>query len=268
MNGKELLEKDILINKIALAVKVPSYNKDSIHVDRPYHGFALHPFGSKTYCFWDDEKEIMLDEGSIIYMPKGSSYNVMSEKDCICYAINFDLAEDLFCEPFKFNPKDGSKMLRLFKEAEKAWSTKSVGYMEKCFAILSEIISVMKSEIAACYISGSQRNLIEPAIKYISEHYASERIVVSELSELCGISEVYLRRIFISVLGKTPITYIKHLRLERGYDLILSGEYSVSSAAVDCGFSDECYFSREFKKLYGFPPGQLLKNTNKMENDK
>lgn len=257
MNGKELLQKDIIVNKIALAIKVLPGIGDAVHLDRPSHGFAFHLGGQKTYQF-HGQRDIEIDPETVIYMPKGSSYNVTGHNTGKpCYAINFDTTEELSCEPFSFKPKDPAKMLLIFKEAEKAWRTKSPGHMEKCFACISDILAIMKSELSSSYSSGSRRILIEPALKYISEHYTNEKISVSLLADICGISEVYLRRIFLSIIGKTPVAYINHMRLERGYDLLMSGEYSVSNAAKECGFPDECYFSREFKKLYGFTPSRL-----------
>lgn len=259
MNGKELLQRDIIVNKIVLALHVPLNLSNAIHIDRPSHGFAFHLGGQKTYYF-ENSKTIDIDPNTVIYMPKGSSYNVAGAKTGkSCFAINFDTEEELSCDPFLFRPKDITKMLGLFKTADKAWKTRQPGYMEKCLSCISEIISIMKSELSANYASVSQKELITPALKYISENYTTEMISVPALADLCSISEVYMRRIFTATMGKSPIAYINELRLERGRDLLLSGEYSVTDVSKECGFSNECYFSREFKKHFGASPSKFIK---------
>ncbi len=259
MNGKEFLSTNIFPSKIVLATKVPiNLPKNAhTHVNRPSHGFAFHREGPKAYRFWD-VKDVDVDADTIIYMPKGSSYSVEGIKPTkSCYAINFDTAEEFLCEPFLYRPKDPGRLLGLFKDAELAWRTKRAGYMEKCVSCLSEIISIMKSDLTVNYLSSGQKSLIAPALEYISENYTTKKISVSELSEMCSISEVYLRKLFVSAVGKSPIAYINHMRLERSFELLKSGEYSVSNTAKECGFSDECYFNREFKKHYGFSPGRI-----------
>ncbi len=260
MNGKEFLLSDIFPSKIVIAIKVPiNLPKNAhIHTNRPSHGFAFHRDGPKTYHFWDI-KDIEVDVDTIIYMPKGSSYNVsgVPNHPKSCYAINFDVANEFFCEPFAYRPKDPAKVLGLFKEAERAWRIKYAGYMEKCASCLSEIISIMKNDLTVKYLSSGQKSLISPALTYISENYTSKKIIISELAEMCSISEVYLRKLFVSEVGRSPVAYINHLRLERSCELLSSGEYTVAGAAKECGFSDECYFNREFKKHYGFAPGSL-----------
>lgn len=263
MNGKEFLTANVLPNKIVFATKVPIYLPKTAHThtNRQNHGFAFHREGPKTYHFWDF-KDIDIDVDTVIYMPKGSNYNVTSniKEAKSCYAINFDVADDFFCDPFVYKPKDPAKVLGLFKEAERAWRTKYPGYIEKCAACLSEIICIMKNDLTVKYLSSSQKSLISPALEYIAENYTSKKINIKELAAMCSISEVYLRKLFASEIGKTPVAYINHLRLERSCELLRSGEYTVAGAAKECGFSDECYFNREFKKHYGFPPGNIKNN--------
>ena len=257
MNGKELMEKEIYPSKIVFVMKVPVTVHVPVHKDRPFHGFAYHLQGEKTYHF-EGKTDIDIEPDTIIYLPKGSSYNETGAKRTkSCYAINFETVEKLNCDPFLYRPKDPAKILGLFREAEVAWRKKNSGYIEKCSACLSEIISIMKSDFNTNYSSSKQRELIAPALEYIMENYTSEKINIKELAEMCSISSVYLRKLFMNSVGKNPLAYINTLRLERGYELLKNGDYTVSAAARDCGFTDVGYFTREFKKHFGFAPGNL-----------
>ena len=85
-------------------------------------------------------------------------------------------------------------------------------------------------------------------------HYTDEIISVPFLSELCGVSEQYLRRLFQAEFGYSPAIYIRLLRLEYAKSLLETNEYSVTDIAMLSGFNSPAYFSREFKKEYGVSP--------------
>ena len=160
------------------------------------------------------------------------------------------MENDLDIPPFKISPKNPSETLLAFRSAENAWRTKFPGYFEKASEKLYRIIGQMKAEMTAEYMPNEKTALIAPAVSYINENYTSEAISISHLSELCGVSEVYFRKIFKNVYGSSPLKYINSLKLSRARDLIHSGLYSVKDAAFMSGFFDDSYFSREFKKFY------------------
>ena len=101
--------------------------------------------------------------------------------------------------------------------------------------------------------------ILSPALEYISTNYTDENISISYLSELCDISEPYFRRIFQIEFGYSPAIYIRKKRLEYAYSLLLSGEYSITDTAMLSGFNAPAYFSREFKKEYGYAPKDFFK---------
>lgn len=74
------------------------------------------------------------------------------------------------------------------------------------------------------------------------------------LAELCGVSEVYLRRAFRNAFGVSPAVYMRNKRIAYAKELLLSGEYSVTDVAMLSGFNDTAYFAREFKKATGVSP--------------
>ncbi|MBR4721385.1 MAG: helix-turn-helix transcriptional regulator [Clostridia bacterium] len=55
-----------------------------------------------------------------------------------------------------------------------------------------------------------------------------------------------------------PMKYKKLLRLEKAHELLLSKEYSVKEVSNIVGYDDVSYFSKIFKKNYGYPPTKLL----------
>ena len=151
-------------------------------------------------------------------------------------------------------------MLSLFSKAESAWRKKEIGYHEECFGDLYKIIRMMKKE--AAHYSSKQRTLelIAPALEYINESYTKENVTLAHLAALCHISQPYVRRLFHNAFSVSPTVYMRNLRIGYARELLRSGEYSVTDAAMLSGFNDVAYFSREFKKITGVSPRDYVKS--------
>ena len=72
----------------------------------------------------------------------------------------------------------------------------------------------------------------------------------------------YVRKLFKKEMGVTPHDYLLSCRMQLAREVISSGignrysNYSVGQIAEVCGFSEPLYFSRVFKKYYGFSPSE------------
>ena len=97
------------------------------------------------------------------------------------------------------------------------------------------------------------RKRLENTVSYIHNHY-TEEISVKTLAENEHISESRFRELFKKAFGTSPGDYIINLRIERAGELLITTDSSVSYISSVCGYSDEFYFSRIFKKKTGFSP--------------
>lgn len=104
------------------------------------------------------------------------------------------------------------------------------------------------------YISGNLLH-IAPAIRHIVEFYM-ESLTISELADICHLSQYHFCRVFQKLTGLTPIQFITKHRLEQAYQLLIYSDMSVSSISENVGYSDPGYFARLFKKMYGTTPTQ------------
>lgn len=60
-----------------------------------------------------------------------------------------------------------------------------------------------------------------------------------------------------ALLGLTPVEFVRDMRLKRGYQLLQSGTYDITTVSYMVGFSDPRYFSKCFKKRFGISPSQV-----------
>ena len=204
------------IQDIVIACYVARGNGTPIHKNRPSHGIVFNTGGVTNYIF-DETKIISTHENDILYLPKGSNYtvNLQGEGEDGCYAINFQLFNEISFNPFKFRTKNQKSFIGLFKNTEQAWRLKKSGFEMKCKALLYNILFDLKKEYEAGYISKNKTRLISPAIDYIHTEYTNDNIDISYIADLCHISEAYFRRIFFKSFGISPIKYINNLKHER-----------------------------------------------------
>jgi two-component system response regulator YesN len=99
---------------------------------------------------------------------------------------------------------------------------------------------------------------VAAAISFIHRHYTeniSQTIVASDI----GISPAYLSKLFKENLQIGFMEYLNHYRLENAKKLLEQHNYSNKVIAQLCGFNDDAYFSKVFKKCVGMTPKEYRK---------
>jgi AraC-like DNA-binding protein len=75
-----------------------------------------------------------------------------------------------------------------------------------------------------------------------------------ELAKAVNLSVWRLSHIFVSEVGKSPMQYLKQLRMERAKYLLETSFLSVKEIGHQVGLNDESHFVRGFKKVHGDAP--------------
>lgn len=247
-----------IVSKIALVILVRAGAGARLHKNRQSHGLAFHCGGEKKYIF-DDGTVCVAKKNDIVYLPKGSNYQMLSIEKGETYCINFQCLDGEQFQPFVVSVENRKeRVLKAYQQAESAWKKGEVGCEYRCRAEVYKILSEMQKQ-AAFYQPTAKTDLLKPAFDYIREHYADELLNAEKLSKLCGISYDYFRRLFHGAYGCSPIEYINELKLKRAKELLNSGLYSVGEAAFGAGFSDVSHFSRFFKANVGVAPSSYKK---------
>lgn len=84
---------------------------------------------------------------------------------------------------------------------------------------------------------------------------------VRELSQRLGLGERQLLRRFSSAVGYGPKTFGRILRFQRALDLARQPAFAhtdLATLAFTTGYADQAHMSREFSRLAGLPPSELL----------
>ncbi|QGQ94580.1 AraC family transcriptional regulator [Paenibacillus psychroresistens] len=96
---------------------------------------------------------------------------------------------------------------------------------------------------------------VVPVFTYIKKHLASS-ITMDDLIPLMPLSRSAFFQFFKKHFKKTPMDYLKSIRLNEAYRLLCYSDRSISKIADETGFSNSYHFSREFRKYFHKTPSQ------------
>lgn len=105
------------------------------------------------------------------------------------------------------------------------------------------------------------RSYVAFALDYIRMNYQSS-VTVQELTQLLGVSQPYLFRIFKAETGKSPKQYLGDYRMLQAQKLLMETELTITEVAASVGYADPLAFSRFFSGRQGCSP-QCYRQKNK-----
>lgn len=91
----------------------------------------------------------------------------------------------------------------------------------------------------------------------VEKRLGDSELSVEDLATDMNLSRVQLYRKVKTITGSSPVDLLRTARLNRGYQLLLTTDKSVSEVAYDVGFTAPSYFTKCFKEKYGQLPGEV-----------
>lgn len=94
---------------------------------------------------------------------------------------------------------------------------------------------------------------LEEVLAFVLKHYG-DRIEVRQLADRVHLSISQFDRKFKSLFQMTPQQYILRVRINAACQLLTGGNLSVARVALETGFYDQSYFTKQFGKQMGMTP--------------
>ncbi|HWK07252.1 MAG TPA: two-component regulator propeller domain-containing protein [Puia sp.] len=104
---------------------------------------------------------------------------------------------------------------------------------------------------------------IRQALDLVEKNIANTEFSVEEMSRELFLSRVALYKKLFHLTGKTPIEFIRSIRLKRAAQLLEKSQFTVAEIAYEVGFNNPKYFSRYFKAEFGVLPSAYQRSANK-----
>jgi len=229
-------------------------SKYKVFENRPSHVFIFKINGESEYTFHN--KKITLSQNEILFIPTGECYTVkrLCKEESRYTLINFS-ADLENAHPEKYKLNYFSDVSSIFDKFVKSWLFQDTSGHYTCLSLFYKILSLITLDEEHNYCSLTQKNMLKPAMNYLEDHIFDCNLKAEHLHTLCGVSDTYFRQIFISEFGVTPKQYITLKRLMQAKNILENGDYKyIYEVAETVGYTDALYFSRIYKKQYGYAP--------------
>ncbi|MGB4658547.1 MAG: response regulator [Mobilitalea sp.] len=263
----------------ATLVGISGYAYDISHIKEAYYQTlqALSNSFAEHHLWIFDYKKKNMDNRKEFY-----SWNLIEEINKSLEVYNYERIEKLITEElerikeyenaefavmiymsllsllFSYFVKIGRNVDDIFGKGFHPYSiiTSETSYEEKrqficeCYHTAIEYQTRHKNS-KAHQIAGQAKN-------YIEKNYMNLELSIADLSKELLVNQTYLRKMFKDEYQTTLSDYITKVRMEKAKEMIVSENFKLSYISERVGYNDTSYFSKCFKKYYGYSPSDII----------
>ena len=164
---------------------------------------------------------------------------------------------------FRHNESSHGSINHLIKDIYAQMSEKRACYELAVLRNVNCLFEYLSENFAKLPRSGATRIQITNQIRlqkmltYIYENYASQ-MTLEDIAGAAGISRSEAGRCFNTYMGCSPIDALIQYRLQMAHQLLTERTQTLQEISYACGFNSVNYFSRQFRKRYGYAPSQSV----------
>lgn len=253
-------------------------NSGWVHPSRTIDTFVLLIGLEGEVYIKQEEEEYKLSEGDAIMLvpgifhegykpcPKNSAYfwchfkcenwEILSEYEDIETLFNIH-ADTNFWFPTYFKCHNIDKIILLFKSIINYGRDVYISSIINDYLLSALLIELNKQ--AHEYIYQLTKHVNEGKIKYLFEFIranSNKTLTLSEYSKYLCYNPFYLSKLFKKNFGISFKQYIIQTRLQKAKKMLLTTPLSIKEIAYACGFKDEKYFMKVFKKYESLTPSE------------
>jgi AraC-like DNA-binding protein len=127
--------------------------------------------------------------------------------------------------------------------------------------LIGKVCNVFEEQLLALAASKAERrgrrDAMGRVMEYIREHIGDPALTLTDAAAAAFLSPNYLTHLLRKETGSTFSELVLERRMRLARTHLMNSDKPLSHVAEVCGFADEAYFSRRFRKAHGVPPGQF-----------
>jgi PAS domain S-box-containing protein len=220
---------------------------------------SLFEYLPEVYLFVKDRRSRFVKVNEALWRLRG--FGSESEMIGLC---DLDIHPQHLAEPYI--EEDRLVMRRGEPLPNQIWLVPGVGGQLKWF--ISSKLPLFDARGKVIGIAGVMRDLekaesmirpyreMEDAITFVLRNYP-ERIEVAQLARLTGLSVSQFDRRFKRLYQMTPTQYVLRVRINAARRALTESSRGVAEIALACGFYDQSYFTKQFRRLLGQTPREF-----------
>lgn len=164
---------------------------------------------------------------------------------------------------FRDNDSCHREILCLIKDIYRQMTEKNACYELAVQRNLNRIFEFIACNFAELQKTEATRVQVKEQIRFqkmltfICENYAKP-VTLEDIAKAAHISRSEAGRCFQAYMGCSPIDALIQYRLQMAYRLLSERTQTLQQISYACGFNSVNYFSRQFKKRFGYAPSQMV----------
>jgi len=241
-------------------------------INSSYQGIDGHFLNSTKSC-------------SLIYAPDDNEHRIAGNQniDSVSIGINKRFFQDLIHpgdnwmeditnkierkQSFSFSKNAYKLTPEMFSILHQIRTTKFTGSLKTLYlqGLMSELMILQFSEIMTAQnyvydlgVKETDKHKIKELKNYIDTHYLETQSLDS-LARLFGLNSFKLKTGFKAMYQKSVFEYIRGLRMDHAFKLLMDGSCNITEVAYILGYEHPQHFSTAFKKHFGTSPGKFKK---------
>ncbi len=127
-----------------------------------------------------------------------------------------------------------------------------------------KLVEINPAEVT---ITPMDEEFMKRALDAVEKNIQNPDFSVEDLSRELFMSRVALYKKLLSITGKSPIEFIRVMRLKRAAQLLKKSQMNVADVAYEVGFNNPKIFTKYFKEEFHMTPSQY-QSRNEAEKDK
>lgn len=150
---------------------------------------------------------------------------------------------------------DNARIVLVIQDIINELKQKELFYDYQVVLHYAELLLLLYRHIDRTLLPTETNETLKDAIHFMRQNY-HQALTMKEVAQNAHISERYLRKLFASKLGTTPIDYLNRIRINKAMELLQDRGLSIKETCFACGFHSPHYFSRVFKQQTGVTPAK------------
>jgi AraC family transcriptional regulator, arabinose operon regulatory protein len=138
------------------------------------------------------------------------------------------------------------------------------GDTASCDAAVAEIIAIA-FETRPSLLDAAAPELPPAVVKALEQMrlYYHKPTRVAELASMAGMSESHFSRMFKAAMGTSPIDWLRRERINQAKRRLVESSDAIKEVAQQVGYSDQFFFSKDFKRMTTLTPTQFRQTEGK-----
>ena len=116
-------------------------------------------------------------------------------------------------------------------------------------------------------VDTKHKDVIQKALGYMQVN-CERNLTLGEVADYVGYSHSYFSKVFKEELGHSFRTCLNQLRVEKSKVLLLASDAAMSEIYTACGFEDQSYFCKVFKRMVGVTPDRYRKQGRRIDENR